>query len=381
MRSNKIVPSALTALALGATLASCGGVPSGSVATVADDPIAVSSFNDWSKIATRQQGAVPAGQPIPVLTPPDFKECVAAKQVASAKEKEKKTEAQLRSDCQTQFDQTKQQVMQLLITTGWIKGQAALMGIKVSDEAAQKKFNSTKKQAFPTDAAYQKFLKSSGQTQEQLFDRIRVDLLSQEIRDAVIAKAATVTDQEARDYLQKNAAQFGKPETRTYNMILAKDKAKAEEARKALESGKSWQEVAKEYSTDAATKNTGGLVKDAVKGQQDPSLDALVFSSKKGQISEPTKGSFGWYVVEVNNVTPSNTPKFESVKAQIVPQIKAQKQQAALTAFVKSFQDKWKSKTECAKYYIVDLCKNAPKQAAQPGPGTVQQAPEAPQGG
>ncbi|NBQ43635.1 MAG: peptidyl-prolyl cis-trans isomerase, partial [Mycobacteriaceae bacterium] len=105
----------------------------------------------------------------------------------------------------------------------------------------------------------------------------------------------------------------------------------------------------------------------------DPSLDALVFGSKPGAISQPTKGSFGWYVVKVNNVTPGNTPKFEAVKAQ--------KQQAALTAFVKSFQDKWKSKTECAKYYIVDLCKNAPKQAAQPGPGTVQQAPEAPQGG
>ena len=175
--------------------------------------------------------------------------------------------------------------------------------------------------------------------------------------------------------MQKNAATFGKPEPRTYNMSLAKDQAKAEEARKALESGKTWQEVAKQYSTDAATKNTGGLVKDAVKGQQDPSLDALVFSSKKGQISEPTKGSFGWYVVEVNNVTPSNTPKFESVKAQIVHQIKAQKQQAALTAFGKPFQDKWKSKTEFAKSYMVAPCNNAPKQAAQPGPGTVQQAP------
>lgn len=381
MRSNKTVPSVFIALALGATLASCGGVPSDSVATVADDPIAVSSFNDWSKIAVRQQGAVPAGQPIPALIPPDFKECVAAKQVASAKDKSKKTDSQLRSDCQTQFDQTKQQVMQLLITTAWIKGQANLMGIKVTDEAAQKKFDATKKQAFPTEAAYQKFLKSSGQTPEQLFDRIRVDLLSQAIRDAVISKAATVTDQEARDYLQKNAGQFGKPETRTYNMILVKDQAKAAEARAALASGKSWNDVAKQYSTDAATKNSGGLVKDAVKGQQDPSLDALVFGSKSGELSQPTKGSFGWYVVKVDSVTPANTPKFEAVKGQIVPQIKAQKQQEALTAFVKSFQDKWKSKTDCAKYYIVDLCSNAPKQAAQPGPGTVQQATPASQGG
>ncbi len=381
MHTHKTFLALAAALVVGGSLASCGGVPSDSVATVADDPIATATFNDWMKIAAKQQGTVPAGQAVAPLVPPDFKECVASKQAADAKSKEKATPAALKSQCQSEFDQGKQQVMQLLITTGWIRGQANLMGIKVSESAVAKKFNETKKQAFQTDAAYKKFLATSGQTEAQLKDRIKTDLESQEIRDSVIKNAETVSDEEAIAYYNKNKDQFGTPEKRSYDVILAKTQAKAAEARKAIESGTPWAEVAKEFSTDSATKNKGGVVKDAIKGQNDPSLEKAVFDSNVNELSEPVKGSFGWYVVKVTSKTPGTAPAFTKVKPQIVQQVKSQKQQAALTAFVKSFQDKWKAKTECAKYYIVDLCNNAPKPATKPGPGTTQQAPEPSQGG
>jgi len=356
-------------------------VPSGAVATVADEPLPTSEFNTWMSVAARQQGAVPAGTKIEPLVPPDFKACIAGKAAAAAKSKKKVTtsEAQFKSQCQSEFDQQKQPVMQLLITSAWIEGQASLMGIKASDEEVRKKFEETKKQAFPTEQGYTDFLKTSGQTEESLLARIRTEVLSNKIRDAVVKKAETVSDEEANDYYRKNGEQFGTPEKRTFNMVLAADKAKADAAKKELEEGKSWQEVAKKYSTDSATKNSAGLVKDSVKGQQDPALDKAVFAAKQGAIEGPVKGSFGYYVVEVDKVVPGTKPPFDKVKSQIVSQVKATKQQQALTDFVKSFQEKWKERTECSKYYVVELCRNAPKQAQQPGPGTVQQTP--PQGG
>ena len=381
MRYYKSALSLLVAVALGATLSSCGGVPSDAVATVADDPILTSTFNHWVEIAARQQGLVKPGQPVPVLTPPDFTECVAQKKVAAAKSKDNKnsSDAALKTQCKSEFDQQKQQVMQLLITTAWIKGQASLMGIKVSDSEVKKKFEETKNQAFPKPEAYKKFLKTTGQTEASLLDRIRIEIASQKIREAVIAKAGEVNDSDAREYYTKNKEQFGTPASRSYHMIFTKDKAKAEAARKELESGASWKDVAKKYSTDAQTKDSGGEVKDAVKGQQDPALDKVVFSLEKGKLSEPVKGSLGWYVVEVDSTKDGVTTPFEKVKSQIVQQVKSQREQEALQTFVKSFQEKWKAKTDCQKDYVIDLCKNAPKQAAQPGPGTVQQAP--PQGG
>lgn len=381
MRYYRSALSILLAIAAGATLSSCGGVPSDAVATVADDPILTADFNRWVEIAAHQQGIVKPGVPVPPLTPPDFKECIAQKKVAAAKSKDSKnkSDAALKTECKSEFDQQKQQVMQLLITTAWIKGQASLMGIKVSDAEIKKKFEETKNQAFPKPEAYKKFLKTTGQTEQSLLDRIRIEIASQKIREAVIAKAGEVNDKDAEDYYQKNKEQFGTPETRSYHMIFAKDKAKAEAARKELEGGASWKDVAKKYSGDAQTKNSGGEVKDAVKGQQDPALDKVVFSIEKGKVSEPVKGSLGWYVVEVDSTKKGSTTPFTQVKSQIVQQVKAQREQEALQTFVKSFQEKWKAKTDCKKDYVIDLCKNAPKQAEQPGPGTVQQAP--PQGG
>ena len=195
----------------------------------------------------------------------------------------------------------------------------------------------------------------------------------------MIAKAGNVSDKDATEYYAKNKEQFGTPESRNYRMIFTRDKAKAAAARAELEGGASWKDVAKKYSGDVSTKNSGGLVKDAVKGQQDPALDKVVFSIDKGKVSEPIKGSLGWYVVEVDSTKPGSTTPFAQVKAQIVQQVKAQREQEALQTFVKSFQEKWKARTECQKDYVIDLCKNAPKQPEQPGPGTVQQAP--PQGG
>lgn len=381
MRRYTTVLAIAAALGAGALLSGCGGVPSDAVATVADEPLSTESFNNWMKVAARQQGGVPAGKMIAPLVPPDFTACIAAKRTEAASSKKKATtsDAQFKSQCQSEFDQGKQPVMQLLITSAWIEGQASLMGIKATDGEISKKFEETKKQAFPTEKGYQDFLKSSGQTEASLRDRIRTEVLSNKIRDAVIKNSQNVSDDEAREYYTKNGEQFGTPEKRTFNMILvdSKDKAKAEQAKSALEGGASWKDIARQYSTDSATKNSAGLVKDSIKGQQDPALDKAVFAAKQGVVIGPIKGSFGWYVIKVDKVTKGSTPEFDKVKPQIVQQVKAQKQQTALTDFVKSFQEKWKKRTNCAKYYVIDLCRNAPKQPTQPGPGTVQQAPPA----
>ena len=43
-------------------------------------------------------------------------------------------------------------------------------------------------------------------------------------------------------------------------IVLAKSAAQADQAKKALQSGQSWTAVAKKYSIDPTTKNSGGLL-------------------------------------------------------------------------------------------------------------------------
>lgn len=265
-------------------LAACGGVPSSDVATVADTGLSKAEFNKWMAIAAKSQSQG-SGAPVAVPDAPDFKNCIAALG-AGGKAKGAPTVAQAKSQCQAQFDQQKGQVMNLLITSAWIEGQAKAMGINVSKEEVQKQFEKTKNQAFGPGAkgkaAYEKFLAQAGYDKDgsQLLLRTRVDLLSTKIRDAVLKSAPGVSKDAAEKEYAKTKQQWGKQ-------------------------------------------------------------------------------------------------TFAQVKAQIEQQLKAKNEQTTLQDFIKKFQEDWKARTNCAKIYIVELCKNAPKQAAapQPGQGTTQQAP------
>jgi hypothetical protein len=60
------------------------------------------------------------------------------------------------------------------------------------------------------------------------------------------------------------------------------------------------------------------------------------------------------------------------VQSSIQQQITAQKQQKALSEFVKNFRKKWTARTECRSGYSVQDCKSykAPKTSALPSTGT-----------
>jgi len=114
-----------------------------------------------------------------------------------------------------QGEALKQQVMQFLISSDWIVGEAKERGISTTSEEIQKQFLQTKKQSFPNDKAYQRFLATSGQNVQDLLFRVRLDVLSNKIREDVTKGASDVSTGDVKDYYNKNAQQFSQPERGT----------------------------------------------------------------------------------------------------------------------------------------------------------------------
>ena len=98
--------------------------------------------------------------------------------------------------------------MQFLISAQWIQGEAKDQGVKVSDKDVKKHFQQKKKQSFPKEADYQKFLKQSGMTQDDILFRVKLDLLSSKIRDKVTKGKGKVTEAQITAYYNKNKARF-----------------------------------------------------------------------------------------------------------------------------------------------------------------------------
>jgi foldase protein PrsA len=356
-----------------AIAAGCGGVPGDAVATVDGTSIDKAQFTHWMNVAARTSGQPDAKAP----DPPDYTACVAQKRKTApkpAKGQPKTTDAQLKTQCKQEYEGLRNQVLSLLVSFQWIQGEADDLGVKVTDADVKKAFDQQKKQSFPKDADYQKFLKTSGQTNEDIIKRVRLDLLSNKIRDKITKGKDKVTDAQVKAYYDKNKARFAQPEQRDLRIVLTKDKAKADEAKKALDSGDSWKEVAKKYSVDTQSKKEGGKLPPVSKGQQEKALDDAIFKAKKGELVGPVKTQFGYYVFDVSKITPAAQQSLEQATPTIKQLLAAQNQQKALDAFVKKFRTKWKDKTECRDGYKTPECKNGPK--ATPTPNPQQQQPQ-----
>jgi parvulin-like peptidyl-prolyl isomerase len=371
----KAVRLVLTLCALGAAviLVGCGGVPGNAVATVDGNSIDKDDFNHWMAVAAKTSGQPNASVP----DSPDFKKCIAEKRKTlpkPTKGQPETTDAQLKEQCKQEYNQLRDQVMQLLTRFQWIEGEAKDQGIKITDAEVKKSFEEQKKQSFPKEADYQKFLKQNGQTEEDILKRVRLDLLSNKIRDKVIKGKDKVSDAQIQDFYNKNKDRFAQPERRDLRVVLTKTEAKANEAKQALDSGQSWKTVAKKYSIDEASKAQGGLQPAQAKGTLERSLDEAVFSAPKKKIVGPVKTQFGWYVFEVEKVTKASQQTLDQAKETIRQTLQSQNQQKALDAFVKDFEKKWKDRTECRDGYVTSVCKGG-KATPTPTPAGVQPQP------
>ena len=355
-------------------------MPSGAVAKVDDAVIKKEDFDHWIQAAAQGQQP-PGGGEVVIPDPPEFSECIASKKQQPVPPGSKKpTDAQLKDQCQQEFDSLKQQVMQFLISAEWIQQEADSRDIEVSDEEVQKQFEDQKNQSFPGEKQYQQFLETSGQTEEDLLFRVKLDVLSNKVREEIIEGKGDISDEDIEQYYEENKERFAQPERRDLNVVLTKTEARADEARAALESGQSFEDVAKEFSIDEASKSQGGKLPAVAQGQQEKAFDDAIFSAKQDELVGPVKTQFGWYVFEVSDVTEASQQSLEDAKETIRNLLKSEREQEALDSFIEDFREKYKDETQCADDYVVEDCDNAEDEATSTGPasgGSPQVAPPA----
>ena len=349
-RVGAILLAILAAILIAAVLSSAGGVESGDVADVDDaGTVSEDQFNHWLTVV--------ASQPQPGQKKP----------------------SQPPKPGTRQYDAVKQQVMQFLVSAKWIEGEAKERGVSATDAEIKRQFEQTKDQSFPNDKAYQRFLKTSGQTEEDLLFRVKLDVISNKIRQQVTEESQNVSDSEIEEYYNENEQQFSQPERRDLEVILTKSQKRALQAKSAVEDGQKWSAAAKRYSVDPASKDQGGKLLGVSKGQQDPKFDAAIFAAVRGRVAGPVKTDAGYYVFRVTKVTKATKQGLDESKQGIQQLLVSQKQQKELDQFSTNFRNTWRKRTDCAEDYVIPDCRNGrePTQATTPAvpPGQPKPVP------
>jgi parvulin-like peptidyl-prolyl isomerase len=315
-------------------------VPSGSVAVVTDMPGGEVEITTEQFDRAKQQMAVQAQlDEVPPEDDPKYKEVAGA-------------------------------ALNDLLDVAWITGAAAEGDINVTQrqideqlkQVAQQNFNCKKDEDPFKCKELKDFLKQSKYTQDDVVERIKVGLLSNELQQSLTEDAPKPTQSQLRAYYDAFSSQFQLPASSDLRVIQTEKKGQAEKAKAELEkdnSVKSWEKVAKKYSNDAISKDNGGLRESISAGMFEEKVQNEMDKAEIGQLVGPVKGETGYYVFQVEKRNPERLQDFDEVREQIEQQVSQQLASAAQTNFINNYRNVWTSRTFCAEQVLTDRCANA----------------------
>ena len=182
---------------------------------------------------------------------------------------------------------------------------------KVSDAEVNKKVDEIKGQA---GANFEMLLAQNNIKDEKELKKV---LKSQLLVQKAASKDVKVTDKELKDYYANY-----KPEIKARH-ILVKDEKTALEVKKKLDAGEKFEDLAKKYSTDTASAQSGGDLGYFGPGKMVPEFDKAAFALKVNEISAPVKSEYGYHIIQVTDKKEKKS--FEQMKPQMEEEIQASK--------------------------------------------------------
>jgi foldase protein PrsA len=204
--------------------------------------------------------------------------------------------------------------------------------IDVTQAEIDKKKEETKARMQP--GQFDQVVKSQGLSDADLNQIFK----QQVVIEKAVAPQTHVGESDIKAYFDKNRTLFDKPAQVRARHILVADAAKAKEVMAKLKAGGSWDALAKQYSTDPASKDKGGELGFFGRGQMVGPFQDAAFSAKVNQIVGPVKSPFGYHVIQVEEKKPAQPASFASAHDTIKTQLTSQQQGTIVPAFLQKLR-------------------------------------------
>ena len=190
--------------------------------------------------------------------------------------------------------------------------------IDVSQDDINKREDEIRKRYPP--GQFDQMVKQQGLTEQDVQQILRSSL----VLEKAVGPQVHVSEADIKAYFDKNHAQFDKPEQVKARHILVADPNTAKQVLAKLKSGGSWDQLAKQYSTDPSSKDKGGDLGYFGRGQMVPQFQDAAFNAKVGQIVGPVKSPFGYHIIQVTDKKPPQKATLASTHDQIKQQLTQQ---------------------------------------------------------
>jgi len=175
----------------------------------------------------------------------------------------------------------------------------------------------------PSESDLEKFYKSnSAQFTAPEYRALTIAILHADN----LAKEIAVTDKAIKDYYESHIDSFTKQEKRSVKQMLLSDEKKANDAYTMLETGRTFETVAKEAAKmDKTATDLGTVTEPQLSRDLSPAAATIVFKLEKGKVSKPVKSLLGWHIIKVDSIEKGSKKQLSEVKEQIKKSIAKEK--------------------------------------------------------
>ena len=126
-----------------------------------------------------------------------------------------------------------------------------------------------------------------------------------------------ITEKAIEAYYQKHIVEAPAEQEAHAEHILVSSEEEAQKVEAELKKGRSFDEVAKEFSKDSSA-GTGGDLGWFRKDDVVPAFGDAVFKLKPGEVSDPIKTQFGWHVIRLIEMREVKKPTLEEARQDVI---------------------------------------------------------------
>lgn len=154
-----------------------------------------------------------------------------------------------------------------------------------------------------------------------------------------------VSEDDIKDLYQQRIANLAEQRRAAHILIEADGsddavaKEKIDEVAKRLASGEDFSALAKELSQDPGSAKEGGDLGFAGPGVYDPAFEEALYGLEEGQVSAPVRSDFGWHLIKLLGVQSPEIPSLDSLKPELVRELKAQQVEQRFVEASKQLED------------------------------------------
>ncbi len=247
-----------------------------------------------------------------------------------------------------------------------------------TDEQGKEKFlNEIINKEMLYHEALKKGLDKTEDYRQKLHEFKKLTLVTELFEKEIMAKAK-VSDQEVKDYYDKNKDEFTLTTQIKASHILVRTEDEAKRALERLKKGEKFGDIAKAVSIDPGSAKSSGDLGFFSKGQMVPEFESAAAGLNVGEVSAPVKTQFGYHIIKVTDKKKGDVIEFEKVRDMISQRLSGERQKDAFEQYVAEL--KKNIKVEINKEALMrpsaEIDKKEDPQSAPEKRGPAEEAPK-----